>query len=89
VFDPADVAWLKAKCTPHPMATFETPLKLSAPVGNGLAATYVAVKPDFPPTAASRALAKTQTEWRYLEMEAGHDAMVTSPAALTELLLSL
>lgn len=89
VTDPQDTAWLKAKCTPHPLSTYEDVFKLKGPVGNGLPATYIAVKPDYAPLAASRAFAKGQSGWRYLEIDAGHDAMVTSPRALTEILLSV
>lgn len=89
VKEPADVAWLKSKCTPHPLSTYENPLNLNGPVGNGLPATYIAVKPDYAPLSASRAFAKTQPGWRYLEIDAGHDAMVTSPKALTDILMSI
>jgi pimeloyl-ACP methyl ester carboxylesterase len=89
VTDSADSAWLKAKCTPHPISTYEDSLKLQRPVGNGLPATYIAVKPDYGPTTAARAFAKAQARWRYLEIDAGHDAMVTSPKALTDILTSI
>ena len=87
--DAADAAWIKAKCTPHPLSTYEDRLRLRSPVGNGLPATYVAVKPDYVPLASSRAFAKAQTGWRYVEIEAGHDAMVTSPKTVADLLLAL
>lgn len=89
VTDPTDTAWLKAKCTPHPLSTYEDSLKLKGPVGNGLPATYVAVKPDYAPLVNSRAFAKAQKDWRYVEMDAGHDAMVTSPKSLIGLLLNV
>jgi pimeloyl-ACP methyl ester carboxylesterase len=89
VVEPADVEWVKQKCTPHPRSTYEDPLRLKNPVGNGLPVTYVAVKPEFAPTASSRAFAKEQTEWQYLEIDAGHDAMVTSPETLVDLLADL
>jgi pimeloyl-ACP methyl ester carboxylesterase len=89
VTEPADVAWLKAKCTPYPLSIYENPLKLNGPVGNGLPATYIAVKPDYAPLSASRAFAKARSDWRYTAIEAGHDAMVTSPKALTDILLNI
>lgn len=89
VSDPADSAWLKAKCTPHPISTYESRLELERPVGNGLPATYVAVKPDYSSTAAARAFARAQQSWNYVEIEAGHDAMITSPRAVLDLLLPL
>src|SRR3546814_2902984 len=40
VSDAANAAWLQAKCTPHPLSTWESPLRLKNPdVGNGLPAT--------------------------------------------------
>lgn len=89
VTDTADVAWLKKKCTPHPLSTYEDPLKLKGPPASGLPVTYIAVKPDFAPTGASRAFAKKQNGWDYLEIKAGHDAMITSPKALLDILSRL
>ena len=88
VTDADDAAWLKAKCTPHPLSTYESPLTLQAPVGHGLPVVYIAVKPEFAPAAGARAFAKQQN-WKYVEIDAGHDAMVTSPKALADTLLSL
>lgn len=89
VTNPADVAWVKEKMTPHPVSTLEDALNLKSPVGNGLPITYIAVRPYFAPAATSRAFAKKQKGWRYLELDAGHDAMVTSPETLTELLATI
>ncbi|MFW8566360.1 alpha/beta fold hydrolase [Orrella sp. 11846] len=89
VSEPSQAAWLMSKCTPHPIATYESVLTLNNPVGNGLPATYVAVVPEYGPTTSSRTFAKTQKDWRYLEMDAGHDAMLTSPDAVIRLLLSI
>jgi len=89
VHDELDKAWIHAKLTPHPLSVYEDTLKLSSEPGNGLPATYIAVKPDYLPTTSSRAYAKTRKDWNYIEMEAGHDAMVTSPKALAKILLDL
>jgi pimeloyl-ACP methyl ester carboxylesterase len=89
ITDPADGAWVKGKCTPHPISTYEDPMVLKNGVGNGLPATYVAVTPEYGPTAASRVLAREQSGWRYREIAAGHDAMVTTPAAVIDILLGV
>lgn len=89
VNDPGDQSWLHSKLTPHPLSVYEDTLKLSAEPGNGLPATYIAVTPHYQPTASSREYAKTRPDWNYIEMEAGHDAMVTSPKALAKILLEL
>jgi pimeloyl-ACP methyl ester carboxylesterase len=90
--DAEDIEWLRAKCTPHPMPTYEQALVLNHPPSNGLPATYIAVTPHWAPTTASRNYAKerhAQGQWSYMEMAAGHDAMVTSPDVLARLLLEL
>ena len=87
VVDPEDAAWLRARCTPHPISTYEDRLMLKAPVGAGLPVTYIAVKPHYGPGQASRAYARSRPDWTYQEIEAGHDAMVTSPGLLAETLL--
>ena len=86
VVDPQDAAWLRARCTPHPISTYEDRLVLEGPVGAGLPVTYIAVTPPYQPGQASRAFARAQPDWIYLEIEAGHDAMVTSPGPLAEAL---
>lgn len=89
VFDEADAAWVQAKCTPHPIATYEDALIFQNPPGNGLPTTYIAVTPYYAPTSTSRDYAKARNDWTYVEIEAGHDAMVTSPKALNEVLLGI
>jgi pimeloyl-ACP methyl ester carboxylesterase len=89
ITNPADAAWLKAKCTPHPLQTYETPLTLKNPIGNGLPVTYVAVKPDYSPTVAARQYAKTRKDWNYIELEAAHDAMVDQPQAVIDIISRL
>jgi pimeloyl-ACP methyl ester carboxylesterase len=89
VTDAEDVQWVKSQCTPHPLSTYESKMTLTHALGNGLPATYIAVTPHYLATTASRNYAKTRSDWQYLEMEAGHDAMVTSPQALCRLLQDL
>jgi pimeloyl-ACP methyl ester carboxylesterase len=86
VTDPADAAWVKAKMTAHPMRTFEDTLHLTRPVGAGLPVTYVATTPYFELAAPYRLFARKQPGWGYVEIAGGHDAMVTSPNALVEVL---
>jgi len=89
VFDEADAAWLKAKCTPHPIATYEDALTFRHEIGNGLPVTYIAVTPLYGPTTTSRQYAQSRSDWSYVEMPAGHDAMVTSPDELNRILLDI
>jgi pimeloyl-ACP methyl ester carboxylesterase len=89
ITEPADVAFLQARLTPHPFSTFTTQLTLKHPVGNGLPVDYVAcVGPVYPPAvqAHNRARAKG---WRIRELPTGHEAMVTHPGETAALLDSL
>ncbi len=89
VTEAEDAQWVKSQCTPHPLSTYESKMTLTHALGNGLPATYIAVIPHYLATTASREYAKTRSDWQYLEMGAGHDAMVTSPKALCRLLQDL
>ena len=89
VTDAEDAEWVKARCTPHPLSTYEAKMHLTHPLGNGLPATYIAVVPHYLPTTSSRDYAKSRSDWQYVEMPAGHDAMVTSPEHLSCLLVEM
>lgn len=86
VKEPDDVAFLERRLTPHPLATFSTPLRLAKPAGNDLPAHYITcTDPAYLPAkvALERARAKG---WPVSEIETGHDAMVTAPQATADLL---
>lgn len=90
ITEEGDLAWLEAKMTPHPMSTYEDALTLQAPVGNGRPVTYVAAtQPEYAATAPSRAFARRQPGWKYVELATGHHAPVTAPAEVADLLLGL
>lgn len=86
VTKPEDVAFLEPRLTPHPFATFTSPLTLAGPVGNGLPVAYIAcTDPAYPPAAGSRKRAEDRG-WPVHELPTGHDAMVTAPLATADLL---
>lgn len=86
VSDPAQATWLDAHLTPHPLGTYTSPLRLSGPVGNGLRATYVVcTEPLYAPLESSRAAVRA-AGWPVIEIATGHDAMVTAPDRLSDLL---
>ena len=89
VTDPLDAAWLTAKCTPHPLSAYESPLHFEGAPCAGLPVSYVAVTPHYGATVAAREHAKSRADWCYIEIEAGHDAMITSPQRVLDLLFSL
>jgi pimeloyl-ACP methyl ester carboxylesterase len=90
VTDPQQVAWLMRRLTPHPLKAYTEPLALQHPPGNGLPRTYIAVTdPWYAPLAGIRERLRGQPDWSWREIAAGHDAMLTSPAALTAMLLEI
>lgn len=95
VVDPAQAAWVERRITPHPLKAYRDPLPLAHPLGNGLPKAYVAVTaPWYAPLAEVRARVQAEREadpasWGWHELAAGHDAMVTHPEPLAELLLRL
>ncbi len=90
VKDPADAAWVARHLTPQPVGTYLQPLLLKAPLGNGLPKTYVECTGDPIATLEpTKARVRADAGWQLRTLATGHDAMVTAPAALTELLTDL
>ena len=86
-FTDADMAWLKRRLTPHPFKTYTDKLMLEHPVGNGVAKTYIVVTdPIYPGLSGVRERLESQPGWAWREIATGHDAMVSAPAALSDLL---
>ncbi len=82
--------WVRRRLTPHPVSTFESPLTLRNPVGNGRPRTYIhCTGPVYGPLEASRQWVRRQQGWNWQEIATGHDAMVTAPAELTRMLLAI
>lgn len=91
VADPADAAWMAARLAPHPFAALAQPLRLANPAGFAGPKTYVACTAAGSAgwREAMAARARTEPGWRYQELATGHDAMVTAPRDLADLLLEL
>lgn len=88
--DPSDAAFVDARLTPHPVRTYEDRLHLVHPLGNGRPKTYIAcVDPPFPAAAPARDWARAQSDWDYVEIATGHDAMVIAPDLLGRALLKV
>ncbi len=86
VFDPADAAWLASRMTPHPISTFESPLPITGRPGNGLPARYVVcTEPIYTALEKVRQWVAGRS-WTIQELATGHNAMVTAPDALVDLL---
>jgi pimeloyl-ACP methyl ester carboxylesterase len=90
VTEPNDIKWVNDRLTNQPFKTFSQPLVLKNPFGNHLSLTYIAcTKPELraiQPFADRTMLSKN---WKYMELKSGHDAMITMPAELSNMLQSL
>lgn len=86
--NPEDVAFVAGRLTAQPLSVYETALTLNNPVGNNLPCTYVhCTEPSFAAVESSREWVKSNTNWPWVELKTGHDAMVSDPDAVTGLLL--
>jgi pimeloyl-ACP methyl ester carboxylesterase len=88
VSDPDDADWLRRQLTPLPLSSYREPIHLEHPLGNGVRKTYIAcTNPIYQPAVSTHEWIKSQPDWRYLELSTGHDAMVTDPEGLAEMLV--
>ena len=89
VTDPADVAWMQDRLTPHPWASFTQPLRLSHEEEvRRIPRTNINCTETLrrrPPWRAERAF-QADRVW---EIDTGHDLMITEPEAVAEMLLRL
>lgn len=83
VTDPRDVAWLQSRMTPQPRRTFAEPTRLAGAVEQ-IPCRAVLCTPDNGMPFAAWA---QEFGWETVTLAAGHDAMVTSPTGLADLLL--
>jgi len=85
-----DKAWVGRLLTPQPVGPFQEKFYLKNPIGNGLPRIYVdCVAHSFPPLAKLKKDIRAQPGWIWREMDARHDAMVTEPHLVNELLQSI
>jgi pimeloyl-ACP methyl ester carboxylesterase len=86
----ADYEWVKRRLTAHPLASYTTPLTLKNPIGNGRPRTYIhCTQPELAVLEESRKLVKSQQGWKWVDIAAPHEAHITHPGVLAELLLGL
>jgi len=90
VDDPTDAAWLTRMMTPHPTRAFSDPVHLGGEIPASMRKTYIRVTaPLYLPAERSVARVKAMPDWNYLEIATGHDAMVSAPDELAQMLLGL
>lgn len=90
--DEGDQAWVLARMTPHPLATFTQPVQLLDPSAAALPRAYIFCTEDKSADASTVRFAaryRADSRWRYREIAANHMAPVTAPHALAEAMVSL
>jgi pimeloyl-ACP methyl ester carboxylesterase len=86
----ADRDWVAKHITPHPLASYTEVIALNGPVGNGVPCSYIrCTKPVYPAVAPSYEHIHSDAGWNFVDIATSHDAMVTAPAELADLLLKL
>ena len=84
-----DRDWVARRITPHPLASYTDPIFLNHPVGNGRPCTYIrCTDPVYPAVVPSYDRIKSDPRWSLMDIATGHDAMVTAPGPLTDMLLA-
>ncbi len=86
ITDEGDVTWVMEKLTPHPLKTTQDPLQIRTP--HPLKVSRAFISCTFEPETTRREELTSQG-WKYLELAACHDAMVTEPKALVAMLLAI
>jgi len=82
--------WLIRRLTPQPLGAYEGIMRLMHPPGNGRPCTYIAcVDPIYAPLEGARLRVRNRPGWAWRELATGHDAMVTAPEALAEMLVDI
>jgi len=84
----ADLEWMKSRLTSHPLKTWETPLFFTNPAASTIPHTFIHCTDGSSQDDISNQEKDCLREvWQYRMLPTGHDAMITMPVKLTELLL--
>lgn len=88
--DPALADWVRERITAHPMATYTEAVPSGSERSGALPCAYISctegpLTPVFEPFAEKA----REAGWPVREIATGHDAMLTAPEAVAELLLEL
>ena len=87
ITDIEDVRWMKSKLTPQPIRPWTDALHLSRPIASTRSYVYCDWRNNG--YAATAARVRSDPTWQYRELQTGHDAMITAPRELAELLVDL
>ncbi|MTD52570.1 alpha/beta hydrolase [Amycolatopsis pithecellobii] len=82
-----DVDWLSARLTPHPWRTYTEPLRLTG-AADEVPAAFIECT-DWMRVFRAHAERAAARRWPVFPLATGHEAMVTAPTELADLLLTL
>lgn len=90
VTNPSDIKWVNDRLTNQPFKTFSQPLVLKNTFGNNKPLVYIAcTKPELRAIQPFADRTKLSKNWKSLELKTGHDAMITMPVELSNMLQTL
>jgi pimeloyl-ACP methyl ester carboxylesterase len=90
--DTDKIDWVNRRLTEHMTETFLEPINLPNAGGAGLPKTFIrCTDPPFRPgdDAMEKRIEADPDDWTYVQIATGHDAMVTAPEELSEILLGV
>ena len=83
--EPGDLAWVCARVTPHPAASFAQPVRLGR-TGAFVSRSFLGSSEAGFDSVAERVKA---AGWETYHIDSGHDPMITNPEELAEILLEI
>lgn len=89
VTDPADLAWMADRLTPHPWACFEQPLELRDEAGYAKIPQYHIVCTSTLATRDPALVAEARAAGRLWDIDTGHDLMITEPERVADALAAV
>ena len=86
----ADRAWVARRQTPQPGGLYDAPLQFDAERVTALPRTFIScTSPALATITPMRERVRSEPGWSVVEIATGHDAMISAPHALLDVLLSL
>jgi pimeloyl-ACP methyl ester carboxylesterase len=83
-----DADWVNRRLTPHPLASQQQKYQLKNPLGNGIRKTFIScTDPILFILYETLPKVKNNPDWEFLEILTGHEAMITEPVKLAEMLM--
>lgn len=85
-----DLDWVNRRMTPHPAGVYQDILHFNEPRLFNVARTFIdCTSPALKTISVMRDRVRHEPHWQVVEIETGHDAMISAPAELCEVLLNL